>query len=49
MIYMLWLLPLVGAYVYTAWLEDVLDWRIHFLAEKLIDFAKEKGQCEQTT
>ena len=49
MTYLFWLLPIAGAYAFTAWMEDVLDWRIHFLTDRLLDYAKEKGQCEQTT
>ena len=49
MTYLFWLLPLVGAYAFTAWMESVLDWRIDFLADKLLDYAMEIGQCEQTT
>lgn len=49
MIYLLWLIPLVGAYAFTAWMETVLDSRIDFLADKLLAYAKEKGQCVQTT
>ncbi len=48
MMYALFLIPVVVVYAVTAWIEGVVTWRVNYLLNTLITYAKKEGLCSIT-
>lgn len=44
----IWIIPLVAVYAISAWMEGVLEWRVRYLMDSLIEYAQKEGLCSIT-